>query len=293
MAGQSRLLVLAAAGLAILAIMLLAAGLPGLNLDAPPAPFPFRLRMPSFLLEPPPVNASPSLFDGRLLRTLSILLLALLPIVIILAILSPEFRNRLLRQIIMIISIFIVLQVISVRLRQWIWGGALELGEIGDWGELPSLEPPEELLASPPSWLVFVVSTLLALAVTALLAGLIVWWWQRTHPPIAALEELAQEARKAIAALRDGGELRDTILSCYRRMVQTLREKQGIERPQAMTPREFERRLAQTGLPQPDIQRLTRLFEHVRYGDKTPAPSEEQEAVAALQAIAQAAEKPL
>lgn len=284
---------LAATGIAILAIVLLAAGLPGLNLDAPPAPFPFRLRMPSFLLDPPPVSASPSLFNGRLLRTLSILLLALLPIIIILAILSPEFRNRLLRQIILIISIFIVLQVVSVRLRQWIWGGTAELGEVGDWGELPSLEPPEELLASPPSWLIFAISGLLALAVTALLAWLIIWWWRRAHPPIAALEELAQEARKAIAALRDGGELRNAILSCYRRMVRILHEKQGIERQPAMTPREFERRLAQTGLPQPDIQRLTRLFERVRYGDKPPSPTEEQEAIAALQAIIQAAEKPL
>ena len=55
-----------------------------------------------------------------------------------------------------------------------------------------------------------------------------------------------------------------------------------------MTPREFEQYLAKSGLRTEDIQRLTRLFESVRYGDKSPGKREEKEAVDCLNAIVRA-----
>jgi hypothetical protein len=52
-----------------------------------------------------------------------------------------------------------------------------------------------------------------------------------------------------------------------------------------MTPREFEARLATAGLREDHIQRLTRLFEAVRYGTQSPGKREEREAVDCLTAI--------
>jgi hypothetical protein len=46
-------------------------------------------------------------------------------------------------------------------------------------------------------------------------------------------------------------------------------------------------------LPFTHIQQLTRLFESVRYGAKTPDETQENLAVECLQAIVHAAEKPL
>ena len=54
-----------------------------------------------------------------------------------------------------------------------------------------------------------------------------------------------------------------------------------------MTPREFEQYLANSGLADAHIRRLTRLFESVRYGAGPPSNAEEREAMACLNAIAQ------
>jgi hypothetical protein len=52
-----------------------------------------------------------------------------------------------------------------------------------------------------------------------------------------------------------------------------------------MTPREFERELVRAGLPALPVERLTRLFEHVRYGVHAPGPEEQHEAISSLEAI--------
>jgi hypothetical protein len=55
-----------------------------------------------------------------------------------------------------------------------------------------------------------------------------------------------------------------------------------------MTPREFEQHLAEAGLGDDHIRRLTRLFESVRYGSNIPTKAEEEEALSCLNAIAEA-----
>jgi hypothetical protein len=52
-----------------------------------------------------------------------------------------------------------------------------------------------------------------------------------------------------------------------------------------MTPSEFAARLEQAGLPAEPVQRLTRLFEKVRYGGLRSTPTEAEEAVACLRDI--------
>ena len=61
-----------------------------------------------------------------------------------------------------------------------------------------------------------------------------------------------------------------------------------ITRRLGMTVREFETQLVSLGLDNSHIQRLTRLFEFVRYSPNTPGDSEEREAIACLYAIVRA-----
>ena len=108
-------------------------------------------------------------------------------------------------------------------------------------------------------------------------------------PPTAQaspLERLAVEAQQALADLQSGGDLKNTVLRCYREMSRILSEERGITRPRDMTPREFEQRLAAVGLRDEHLRRLTRLFERVRYGARQAGEHEEREAVACLGAIA-------
>ena len=67
-------------------------------------------------------------------------------------------------------------------------------------------------------------------------------------------------------------------------MSRALSRGQNLHRSQGMTPREFEQHLAGHGLKIDDIHQLTRLFEQVRYGGKTPAPRAEREAIHCLSA---------
>jgi hypothetical protein len=71
-------------------------------------------------------------------------------------------------------------------------------------------------------------------------------------------------------------------------MVEILNRQRGITRKEGMTPREFERRLVELGLPPEPVTKLTRLFETVRYGAKDLGEVEEHQALAYLDAIVQA-----
>ncbi len=156
------------------------------------------------------------------------------------------------------------------------------------------LRPPSsvlaELVARLPPWLIPALSLGLALAFALLLVGAAWLLGRHLRPPAPAgpLERLAQEAQTALEALQDGGDWQDTVIRCYVEMSRVLDQERGIKRPRAMTPREFEQRLEAAGLPEAPVRRLTRLFERVRYGARRPAPQEEDEAVACLKAIVQA-----
>lgn len=111
------------------------------------------------------------------------------------------------------------------------------------------------------------------------------WWRGSTEPPRPWLADLQQRAQVALDELRQGEQLDDAILRCYREMVIIVETQRGVRRKTAVTAREFEAELARSGLPQRAVQRLTRLFELVRYGDYRPTPRDRMEAVDSLEAI--------
>jgi hypothetical protein len=71
-------------------------------------------------------------------------------------------------------------------------------------------------------------------------------------------------------------------------MCHTVNRRMGLQRERAMTPREFEQRLVDIGLPSQPVSQLTRLFEAVRYGSREPSQLDEKMAVNCLSEIGSA-----
>jgi hypothetical protein len=211
----------------------------------------------------------------------------LFPMLVISLIVWPEVRRKLLRRLFIgaIWTIFIYLLVNALQSRnQGSREGGAGAGDLQnhDAARLPT---PPDFILHPPQWLIILVSLLLVT-----LAVLVVRWLMRRRAVTVEdvpLEEFAEEARVALAEIQAGGDLRGTVLRCYSEMSRVLSAERGIERAVGMTPREFEGHLQRAGVRDEHIQRLTRLFEAVRYGARTPGKREELEAVDCLTAIVQ------
>ena len=282
MAKHKRMWVIVFAGLAIAALALLSAGLPGLELQ-PGRPLVFEQIAPRAFQGFLPADASPlEEFLRAVWSALALVCVALLPFAIIHLILSPQARKRVIRDLLILAAFLIVYSMALLR-----------VGQLANASEAPAAAVPatDQVVAefTPPSeWLTFWVS--LGLAGAATLGGWLLW--RRLRPAPAPLQQLAREAQTAIEQLRAGGDLKNTVIRCYFEMSRALNDRQGIRRPSGMTPREFERRLAGMGLPADHVRRLTRLFEAARYSPDTPGERDEREAVACLSAIVEACKQP-
>ena len=122
------------------------------------------------------------------------------------------------------------------------------------------------------------------------MAGLVAFYIYRRffRKPPSTTDQLRTDAEEAISGIQAGEDLRHVIIRCYADMSQIVNEQRGIQRQEAMTPREFERQLQGFGLPQAAVQRLTRLFEEVRYGNTELGKDAEQEAIHCLTSIIEA-----
>jgi hypothetical protein len=123
-----------------------------------------------------------------------------------------------------------------------------------------------------------------------ILSLLLLRWWRYRQELIAIRElpvdELRVRALQALQELRQGKlPLADVIRRCYQEMINTVQEQRGLYRERHLTPREFELRLLQIGLPQLPVQRLTRLFEQVRYGKTVAGEREKRQAIDSLEQI--------
>ena len=153
--------------------------------------------------------------------------------------------------------------------------------------ELPQ-QPTEAPLkpVNPPRW-----SSFLLFLLVLGLGGLLAWrflprFWEREGP----LEGLAGLAGEAAAELRGGAAVHDVVLRCYREMSELLSRRGHIppDVRRVLTAREFEEQLREAGVRDEHISRLSRLFELIRYGGRSSGPEEAEEAIACLEAIAEA-----
>jgi hypothetical protein len=197
---------------------------------------------------------------------------------------SPELRKRLLR---LLPALLVLAAFLLNRLRP----GAVPASPAALPGAAQPLASQAVVAVfdpSPPDWLLWATGIGMALMVLLAIAVPLWLFWPRERRTPGPLQELAGQAQSAMEALEAGADVRDTILRCYFEMAETVSRARGIDRALDMTPREFEQRLVEAGLPRRPVQRLTRLFEQVRYGARTSDRGEEQEAITCLAAIAQA-----
>lgn len=128
-----------------------------------------------------------------------------------------------------------------------------------------------------------------------LLASVVLITWLVSHAFHREKEEdkLAMEAQLAVQAIADGQNLRNVIIQYYAKMESIIAQERGIERAQAVTPREFETYLVEKGIPRIPILQLTFLFEKARYGNESLNEQEEQDAINCFCAIQKACQSDL
>jgi hypothetical protein len=274
--------------LAVVALLMLAAGVGGIVLQSG-EPLPLGAILAALL----PRGGSGGVRSGPVAEWVAWVFWALGIFGLVCFIFSPTLRRRVLRVLPFYLATALMLYLVLRVLRD-----NAGRGDNAGAGGLPQ-NPPEvdisppalpQFAADPPRWLLLLLGALvvaLVLALAWLLVSRI-----RQQPTHEALADLAQEAQQALDALDAGGDVRLTVLRCYQEMTRVLRRQRGVQRQEATTPREFEQMLADAGLRDEHIRQLTRLFERVRYGAAAASERDEQEARACLSAIVQAYSQP-
>jgi hypothetical protein len=212
--------------------------------------------------------------------------LLLVIFIVLLILLDPEVRKRLLQKlfrfILTMIAIWLAMNYayehgnLKTTLDLMLAGGSNAPATAST--ALPEYVPPQ---ISP--WLVFAVSFGIALVL------ILVGWFIYTRRPASfravSIAELAGIAREAQAGLQAGQDWDNAIVRCYIRMSEVVSQERGLVRQLGNTPAEFALRLERAGLPGEAVRTLTRLFESVRYGGQTTSLAERDLASAALSAI--------
>ena len=244
-----------------------------------------------FALEPDAPEIGASVVSSSnviewIVRGMVAITLILLPVYIVYSLMSKQGRQRLIRNLIMLGLILFIADQLQKRLQQFNpqqdQQGTLDQMSMNGEGAIPTSIFPAE----PPAWLTIAV-ILIAAALFLAIAGTILWMYRNRRQPKAApsLDALAEAAQETISAINSGGDLRTSVIACYREMSRVVQEQRGLSRDTAMTTREFEDVLIRKGLPGDAVKNLTRLFESVRYGSAADGAKETEQAVACLTEI--------
>lgn len=188
------------------------------------------------------------------------------------AIVSPQFRRFLLRQLPPILILFLLIALFSVffhpeRVKLPPSQPPAPAAPPAE-GSAPEYAPPA---VNPPNWSVVLIALGAAGGIVGL--GFAAWWRLRRAKPAPGerdvLAELGVEAGAAAARIRSGEEPRDVVIRAYKEMCDILSRR--VENPDYLTPREFARRLRARGMRDEHVDRLTGIFEEVRYGHREGA----------------------
>ena len=287
MTKRTQTIILILMSIALFAVWLLASGLPGLYL-IPGKTIPMGNRETT-----PPMGIQ----NLRLVEIIFLFIrgmlalgLVLLPVYILINLLTPKGRRRLLRDLVTFTYIFVILYFIY-RFTQT---------RMPPEAETVTQYPPPSLSldmvnsatggkafspAQVPTYVNWLVYGGLVILIAIIVTGILLALYKLRQRQPDALEQLAQEAKRAVDGLSRGTDFRDTIIRCYLHMCNVLGEERGIFREEAVTPREFVLILEGKGFPSAPVQQLTSLFEEVRYGNKQFGKKGELQAVDSLNAI--------
>jgi hypothetical protein len=268
--------------LALLALVLLAAALPGLQFRAGQR-FVVGQQDSAAVEQPEPVEPAGLqhlVGSAAQLSLADVVILVLLLAFVIFLIVSPKERKRFLRRLVTVLGVLALFLFLREHPEVLAPIGQNAVPAAG--AAVPTDGTVVEFDATAPVWLHWAVTVgmAVALALTASTAARL--YRRRQKSQVGPLERIAAEAQGALEALLAGGDVRDTILRCYFQMSRVVSQERSLTRGKAMTPREFEEYLAEAGLPGAAVRRLTRLFERVRYGAQQVAHAEEMEALDCL-----------
>ena len=287
---RMRTVLLLALGIALVAMLLLSAGVSELELLPGESAPGTEVESESLEGIPPEIDEVLS----TAFRVFAAIIVVGLPVVIISSLLTPEARKNLLKGMVPLILLGLLVYGAfraSSNLEEALQptptavAGTPEPTPASEAVTGVVLEEAGGIDTAAPEWLIWAAIVTLALFLALVLVGavrLVLRYRVRQPSPLA---ELAEQAEDAAEAIRAGADLHDTVLLCYYRMSQTLEERRGIWRERGMTPREFETYLARSGIPVEHVRRLTRLFEKVRYGAKMIEAEDERQALSSLGAI--------
>ncbi len=281
-AKQNSLTLLAIAGLLI---VLLAMSLPNLVLSPGE---PFSLGQPSTATGEADVLSADGDVIMLIFRGIIALALILLPFYVVVSLLTPEGRQRLIANVVLIV----LLLLLADYLQKHPLSEGEQKSEQAEIG-VPALDaesglPVTVFQATPPAWLTPAIILVASILVVSFMLVAVRFGQRRVKPATLSLEKLAEEAQNALESLQAGGDFKITVIHCYQEMSRIVRAERGIERDTDMTAREFETRLVSKGLPPEAIRTLTRLFEQVRYGSIPPGTGDEKLAFACLTEIVDA-----
>jgi hypothetical protein len=201
--------------------------------------------------------------------------------VLILAMLSPEARKRVLLTILRVgLTAWAIIYALSRFRPEGIFGEEALVAPLGDGSPVVGT-PPAYIPPTVPVWATYLVS----LVVVLIFAGIGFWLYRFLRPSNHPIKNLAHAARSALKDLSAGRDWEDAVIRCYVQMSAAIDQARGLHRQQAMTPQEFASRLEQAGLPSEPVRRLTRLFEKARYGGRKSSREDVNEAVTCLTAI--------
>ena len=224
----------------------------------------------------PASAASALIFLAGFLR---LLLLILLPFSIYYFIKSSKARKRILIQVLYLVGFTYLILALSQSLGQ----SPLELTP-EPLPRIPGSTASPDLIAgvsNVPGWVYVVASVVIAM----LLAAVAVLAYRTLRVSERSDHDMGGEARRALVALDRGVSLENVIFRAYHQLCTTSSDRLGAKRHPDMTPTEYERVLARSGMPSSPLASLTRLFEKARYGSAALGDDDEQEAVAALRLI--------
>ncbi|MFT4889571.1 MAG: hypothetical protein ACI9YT_000481 [Halobacteriales archaeon] len=141
------------------------------------------------------------------------------------------------------------------------------------------------------------VPEVLVLAVGVILVVTLVTWWltgdrdlpgssetktpEPTPSPEADVEAVGRAAGRAADRLETGDEFENDVYRAWAEMTTELE----VEHPRSSTPSEFAMAAVEAGMNRNDVDRLTNLFEAVRYGGFDPTSAREREAIETLRRI--------
>jgi hypothetical protein len=228
--------------------------------------------------------------DTPLEKQVALLVLLFLFAILVASLLSPEMRKRFLKQFFRLaVSAAFILYLLKLKpdLLQGLFPN-LALGFGQSASPIEGTTPP---VFEPPQisgWVSFFITFGVVLLLAAFAWRINRWWMFRketseTHSP---LNEIAGIAQASLRELSSGqGSTQDKIIQCYKDMSTVLSARRGLFRDYAMTPSEFAERLEKAGLPPEPVNRLTHLFETVRYGARISAQSDVDEAISCLSSI--------